>query len=548
MKQVLILLLFLFYSCKGDVGGVLLVVGDIGTTSARILYEFLEQEHVDFTYTITNLLHNQSSNFPARQSKLAPHILLLENLHTSTQYRVTFNINNTEQNKELNFVEFTTFDEDQSELNINVVSCNRYIEDRDEGMWEIVTKKQSEKRQQATVHLGDQIYGDNIPYEFLDAVQQQISSQECVKYKRLVEWYRKYYRTTWMNPSMRSTLRLGGNWMIPDDHELLNNANPDFWNAKLLPKRVTITSVFLKYLMRAGLQAFLEYQFQLHSDLPSDFAFAEDVCIRFNDIDTFSSEDNALWQKYDEFLFSEPFYFFRKIGRNYLLFADTRYQKNFHFDSNHQWVGKNQFEEIEAFIKSAESEKQLNKLLIFSAIPVFYCSEFASNVAYAVEGEKYSTHPDLQADLTILLSLLFDSAISSSKIVLFSGDLHLYFDSDICDYKSGKCIKQLCTSGISASSTALHSIPIYWFYILSIKLETPTFITPEKYYYVRFNEIFLWNNFISFSTQTESKNFTYSPSFRPLNGFGDFFLMQFFTFLWPFVFSLILATITFLLL
>ncbi|RHY27097.1 hypothetical protein DYB32_007051 [Aphanomyces invadans] len=99
-----------------------------------------------------------------------------------------------------------------------------------------------------SVHMGDQIYADSILRTLQDAT-----------YNVIVNAFRAMYRRGFGRPLAQRVLRHGAHYMQMDDHDVINNWSRDTW-------------IKHNAFVRAGLQVFYEYQYQLlqdWSDLPS---------------------------------------------------------------------------------------------------------------------------------------------------------------------------------------------------------------------------------------------------------------------------------------
>jgi len=410
-------------------------------------------------------------------------------------------------------------------MNFTVVSCNRYAEDGDDFMWNHLQQSHlhPQTSHSGTFHVGDQIYADWIPREFVESQQASVEAGECVPFYALADFFRSFYRRTWAHAAMNSTLRLAPNWMIPDDHEIINNANPDYWNGVFQPpKQPHLTKDFIKYFMRAGLQSFLEYQHQLMRDVPSLPEDLEACCLPFPGHEGPSDACLASFDVYDATLFAlvdEPgFRFFTEIGRTAIIMLDTRYERTLLSqlprEMKHPWIGATQYTHLEKELARLEAKQDsLDHVFIFTGMPVYFSSRFLARLAYWAEGEKYSTHPDLEEDLGQLMELLFHSPLQE-KMVLLSGDLHMYFESQVCDSYSGKCIPQVITSGMSVGSTALYNISIFTYYIFAFGLWRPWHFTQTLLLSISYTSMFLANNYLV--VQLDGPTVTFHPYWRPL--------------------------------
>jgi hypothetical protein len=96
-------------------------------------------------------------------------------------------------------------------LDIVVVSCDRYLDDHDDGMWAHLADHES--GQAGMVHLGDQLYNDMVVARLL-ATPQKLTVGD------MTEAFRNAYREAWSHAAARAVLSRGAHWMIPDDHDV----------------------------------------------------------------------------------------------------------------------------------------------------------------------------------------------------------------------------------------------------------------------------------------------------------------------------------------
>lgn len=104
------------------------------------------------------------------------------------------------------------------------------------------------------VLVGDQVYLD---FEKKNFLRRLVSHSDAENYLIAVESFRNVYRRIWSHRDVAPSLRRGENWMLPDDHDLLNNLGADLWSNRTL-----------RPFLRAGRQVFYEYQYQLQADMP----------------------------------------------------------------------------------------------------------------------------------------------------------------------------------------------------------------------------------------------------------------------------------------
>ena len=92
-----------------------------------------------------------------------------------------------------------------------VMSCDRYLDDHDDGMWAHLAAQ--ETQQAGMAHLGDQLYNDMV-------VARLLATQEKLTIAQMTEAFRNAYREAWSHAAARAVMTRGAHWMIPDDHDV----------------------------------------------------------------------------------------------------------------------------------------------------------------------------------------------------------------------------------------------------------------------------------------------------------------------------------------
>ena len=146
-------------------------------------------------------------------------------------------------------------DGESDSLIVLALSCDRWLEDGDDVTVAELAGVASENPTTllATIHMGDQIYADNLVSE---ARVMLATGRELPGVNHWRARFAKLYLEAWSRPTMAALLRTGIHWMLPDDHDIVNNLDPTTWDARLAP------------LVRGGIEAYLEYQAQLLVDVP----------------------------------------------------------------------------------------------------------------------------------------------------------------------------------------------------------------------------------------------------------------------------------------
>eukprot|EP01080_Neovahlkampfia_damariscottae_P009372 gene9372-1583_t len=376
----------------------LLIVGDVQKTKARILYESeksTENKNINVKlFEGEKVVKNEKITL-----KRNPQILVFQNLKPNTFYKAIFD--------ETEITTFKTFPLKplKEKLKLVVVSCDRYFEDRDDSFWKEL--EENEKDRFGMIHLGDQIYADIITKEF--------KKNNSLTYDDLLERFREIYRTTWSHPSIKKILRNGFHWMMPDDHEIINNLDEHLVNSPI------------NQVVKAGKQSFIEYQLLLMRDYEGN----------------------------------DDIFFFREIENYGIAMLDFRWKRTFQQEPDSPLLGKKQFNQLKQHVQKWGTSKEINKILIFSQTAGPLLGEQASKLIYWIEKEMYTSHPDILNHTNKMMDIFKPY---SSKIKWIVGDLHSFFISKICyddEYKN--CIDHMITSGMTIGSTAANRFPNWLF-------------------------------------------------------------------------------------
>lgn len=148
-------------SLPGAQSDVLLVVGTVTETTARVLYQpLLFAPTRPSSYVVLRASGGepeQRGTLDFALARTTPRILALSGLARNTSYVVVFF--DRFASNELGRVAFRTFaDAHGKDVELAVVSCSRFNEDGDESMWRQFSREATNRT--ATLHLGDQVYMD----------------------------------------------------------------------------------------------------------------------------------------------------------------------------------------------------------------------------------------------------------------------------------------------------------------------------------------------------------------------------------------------------
>lgn len=486
----------------------LLIVGDVTATGARILYDQLPDDDGSSSLALhvrvfastraaseTHELPLKTMAYGVEQelfidhfSHKGPRVLILHDLTPNRLYKVGFHIVHATRdhsgNEEL--VTFRTHSHEPTtvEDRVLIVSCDRYVDDADDTLWQQIVQdiEAHPASYFGMAHIGDQVYvdagGASIPIlpvsvEMMTSGDLQQQKQLRERFETVVDQFRSIYRRTFGRPIVQRALRSGAHWMIPDDHEVINNFNYERVQRVLTEseddqlKQEELWGLALHY--RAGLQVYYEFQFQLQRDFPFD-------------------QVDFLIEPLDEIVKRFPVYFEVEVHDLKLFFMDLRFDRSFFASSGgeelySQLIGEVQMAKLNQSFERW-SQDHASAAVVLSSIPLFFHSTLSAGITYFVEKE---TYPGMRAQLPGLQALfeLFASHSqretnkdSAPLKLLVGGDVHFLAHSQVCgsygeaesDATKRGCVDQLITSGLTRGSTAISDLKLVPFYFLVTRL------------------------------------------------------------------------------
>lgn len=436
MKQVpCIFLLFtltlLAALCCAQEDDLLLVVGDVATDKARVLVESLTTAKKVYVSLFKSGDKTLVKSLQV-DAITKPTVIQFDSLDENTDYFAEFESTNSGVKSTVTFSTYSNTS--PKKMKLVVVSCDRSYEDEDETMWQQLLENEPDRF--GMIHLGDQVYADRVAKEIIELKK----NNTLPPFEELVEKFRRVYRKTWTNPTIRKVLRNGAHWMLPDDHDIINNLDKRSIDLSENPDAVP-------EMINAGRQAVYEYQIQLQRDI-------------------YQKDSNGELLP-AEFMERDEIYFFKSMANVCWMFLDTRFQKTFQFDSSSAILGSRQIAAIKEALNTCAKDARI--VTAFSSVPFLFMSETFAKIVYKVEKEKYSTHPDLQQDAINFLNLMgeFKKKHPKKDVKLVGGDIHQFFVSRICNISAiPVCIDQLATSGITKGSRIIQEMKLFLFYLL----------------------------------------------------------------------------------
>ncbi|KAG7389836.1 hypothetical protein PHYPSEUDO_009349 [Phytophthora pseudosyringae] len=480
----------------------LLIVGDVTTSSARILYDQVPPSatklHVRVHKTMATTEAalggspvNETLELSLPGVAERPRVIALRDLEPGRRYVVQFELDEPKVTATVMFhtARVQSGNEAAWTDRIIVVSCDRFVDDHDDVLMERIASD-VEAHDDATgsssahfgmAHIGDQIYADAgelsikvVPSPLKDMAD---TVKRRARYDAVLEQFRGIYRKTFGRKAAQRVLRVGAHWMLPDDHEIINNFNFELVQKAFQgPKNLLLSEtererlVALQLHCRAGLQAYYEFQYQLYHEFPWD---------------SVDFLDDAL----GDIVRTYPVYFAVELQQFKLIFLDVRFERSF-FDASQQkdlpkLVSDEQRNFLDGKLKSWSVQDQ-STAVVFASMPLFFQSAFSAAIAHFVEHETYPGMAEQRPGLEDLFQIFqgynqhkrLTSNDDSSPLVrlLVGGDLHMLAHSRVCgtEETNSGCLDQFITSGVTNGSTSIQDRKLIPYYYLITQL-TPVF-------------------------------------------------------------------------
>uniref|UniRef100_A0A7S3LSF1 PhoD-like phosphatase metallophosphatase domain-containing protein n=1 Tax=Palpitomonas bilix TaxID=652834 RepID=A0A7S3LSF1_9EUKA len=221
---------FLLSAC-GATPPLLTVVGDVTTSTARIVYDPIEAGlHSPSTLKMKVVEEASSRHLVTADVPLSAYPLAVEvrGLRPAVMYKVLFlsapssaGQGEASGPRVVGSVSFFTLSSDAAPVHLPVMSCNRVNEDEDVAFAEGISVDQNKRT--GAVHLGDQVYADRPVSEARSALER--GDGEKASARSAMTRLRNLYRSVFGSASTHAVLSSAPNWMIPDDHDIANNVD-----------------------------------------------------------------------------------------------------------------------------------------------------------------------------------------------------------------------------------------------------------------------------------------------------------------------------------
>ncbi|HLP46364.1 MAG TPA: alkaline phosphatase D family protein [Candidatus Kapabacteria bacterium] len=276
-------------------------------------------------------------------------------------------------------------------------------------MWNFLYDKLTEKKSSFLLQVGDQVYCDLVENNAFEKCK-NLKDQD--DHKQMVDFYREIYTEHWGFPEVQRVMSTFPQYMILDDHEILNA-----WGSNI-KHRTDYLKIF-----DAAREAYVEFQ---HSHNPASLRNGE---------------------------LHYAFYY----GSAAFLVMDLRSHRGENKGTDqYPLAGKEQWEDIENWLKN-DRVKESKVLFVVTSVPVFHLSPiFTSQKLVKLHIEDHWSTNTNKNERRKLLKLLLDWSDNENKqIFILGGDIHL--GTEVCarEERTGKNIQQITSSPITNKPTPL---------------------------------------------------------------------------------------------
>lgn len=320
----------------------------------------------------------------------------------------------------------------ETPLRIGCVSCNDNVYEKDDdnngNLWE----KLGEQNPDVILHVGNQIYGDDI-YDSMFGRREDGSFDDEAIYNE----YADLYRVTYSDVNQAKTMRNCINLMILEANDIYTSFG------SLGSGAIKENKKFSHY-YSAGMKAYLRYQHQLHSDLNEEF----DESI----IDDFQSVDSVTDDLSNIILGNGNIYYSMNYGKYSFIMMDQRYELY------HRYVSTSDFQLrwVDEQIKRADDQT----IILVSPRPMGNLTRGLARLYgfFSCEGMDDLLHPDNQEQTMKLIDLLNEHRDTDIKVI--SGYIRRTFINSLIDGTTNKVIaKQLSVGAITRVPDGNDSLP-----------------------------------------------------------------------------------------
>ncbi|MGB3618533.1 MAG: alkaline phosphatase D family protein [Catalinimonas sp.] len=356
------------------------VIGKVTATTARVLVEVDTEAEVTLTLrSDASAPHRITQRLPADR----PQVFSFENLRPAATYdlRVEGAAGSPPARVRTPAVHPERFTH-------GVVSCNQPQHRDGTDLWQTLYDNfVRPDGLDALFHVGDQVYADGV-YEWCYRKYCRSNGGSRALAETCRAAYRDVYRRTWQHPGTRAVLANVPNLMIWDDHEV-----HDGWSYQ--PER-RADDVPARFVRRQARRVYREYQRQLWDAQP------------LTDTGGFEHHHHT-W------------------GEVGALFVDQRGGRTFHYDPEYPFLGKQQWEDLDAALGPGGTYESVRALVVVTTVPLAFIAAELQPLArrFADDLQDHWSGPEQRRDQTRLIRLLRAwKAQGAREVFVVGGDVH----------------------------------------------------------------------------------------------------------------------------
>lgn len=382
------------------------VIGKVTSDTARVLVES-DRDARGATCVARSAGHTARAG-PIDLPRGSPRAFELAGLQPDTEYRLEFErIDAAVEGR------VRTPPANPVSMNVAAVSCNFTPRRGDTDLWGELRDRYAGDLD-LILHAGDQVYGDSAFEEALGILDGRATGTHRQEL-RILEAYRRLYRSTWSHPPTRETLARVANLMIWDDHEIR-----DGWGSRAADRMPGTPEHYVGTLAR---RVYREYQRQLWETPKAPPASG-------------SEHHHHTWGP---------------IG---VLLVDQRGGRSFEPDPARPYLGRGQWEDIRSALEPGGAMHRVRALIVVTSVPLVYLGpDLTSLGARAVDDLEdhwsYAPHQTEQIEMLRALRRWKQREPARRELLVVGGDVHLGGYSEI-HHLGQPIFRQLIASPITS--------------------------------------------------------------------------------------------------
>jgi len=368
----------------------------------------------------SKVVYHKSHNFRDQDDRT--HVFEISGLSDGTRYHYYLFSKDTSADDRMIIgrqtrYSFKTISKDRNSLVFGLYSCHDPFKENSGTLpWKHFFSVLKEQNADFVVGGGDQVYVDTTEtdiWKWLKKIKSDLLKETKPQIlEKMLSWYQDVYRGYWGFPYIRRVLRSFPNYMIWDDHEIM-----DGWGSRSRDELSDELDTWYEWenkkknLMLADTMfeaAKIVYDQYQHSHNPKTAAGVFDF---------------SLAQKHSEFYFLDM--------RGQREFDLARLKKRDGKNATDRILGKQQLARLKAWLKNISKETKI--VYIVSPVPVVHWTGFAVNTGdvlgakddFRDEWDHETNHAERDKMLNAVFSLSHEFGEFGVPIAFLSGDVHM---------------------------------------------------------------------------------------------------------------------------